>query len=470
MYAQLGDIQFEGLKGFDSFSGTRSTNFAEHSKIESKPRLQRVGTNLEEIRIGVRFHASFCNPEVELAALDTKRENAEVLPLILGNGSYEGDFVIVAIERTKEIDDKQGNIISLVCNLSLKEVYNPDRLRSRRVAAQSAAFAAGSSVGATVRVVLPPKPSIGKAVGLDVNTVRMAGATVANAVARAAVVPSERPSLSSLITTNLSTIEGSLSGLQGRLLDPVLAALQGNMPAAITAVFTSVQNLRAVLPMDRGSTNIALRSEEFDNAIWVKLNATITANATVAPDGTTTADKFLDNTTNGVHGATQTLSGMADNRLYVFSAYVKAAELSWMRLFSQSKAGTQLNTWFNLATGLKGTQQHTDSSITPVGNGWYRVAVVFSTNSGAGAVSVAIRTAAGANGGAYVGTGSQGIFIWGAQVEEGGTPTTYMRTTSASVTNNINSVVTLNTAMQTAIQGLKTASNQINSNIISRRI
>ena len=41
------------------------------------------------------------------------------------------------------------------------------------------------------------------------------------------------------------------------------------------------------------TTNLLLRSEEFDNASWVKLNSTVTANAATAPNGSLTADKFI---------------------------------------------------------------------------------------------------------------------------------------------------------------------------------
>jgi hypothetical protein len=46
-----------------------------------------------------------------------------------------------------------------------------------------------------------------------------------------------------------------------------------------------------------GPHNLLLRSEELDNAVWTKVDATVTANATVAPDGTNTADQITYTTT-----------------------------------------------------------------------------------------------------------------------------------------------------------------------------
>jgi hypothetical protein len=46
--------------------------------------------------------------------------------------------------------------------------------------------------------------------------------------------------------------------------------------------------------IEKVRTNLALYSEQFDNAYWAKSQATITANATTAPDGTLTAEKFIE--------------------------------------------------------------------------------------------------------------------------------------------------------------------------------
>jgi hypothetical protein len=49
-------------------------------------------------------------------------------------------------------------------------------------------------------------------------------------------------------------------------------------------------------------TNLVLRSEEFDNASWGKINATITANATASPSGVINADKIVESNTTTFHG------------------------------------------------------------------------------------------------------------------------------------------------------------------------
>ena len=43
--------------------------------------------------------------------------------------------------------------------------------------------------------------------------------------------------------------------------------------------------------------NLLTYSEDFSNGAWIKTNATIVANDAIAPNGTTTADKFTTNST-----------------------------------------------------------------------------------------------------------------------------------------------------------------------------
>ena len=48
------------------------------------------------------------------------------------------------------------------------------------------------------------------------------------------------------------------------------------------------------LLIEESRTNLLTYSEQFDNAVWTKSNASITANAIIAPDGTLTADKLVE--------------------------------------------------------------------------------------------------------------------------------------------------------------------------------
>ena len=168
------------------------------------------------------------------------------------------------------------------------------------------------------------------------------------------------------------------------------------------------------------SVNLLLQTQEFDNAAWTKSNSTVTANATVAPDGTSTADKLVEAATTSSHYVLR--AATVTTAAHVFSVYAKAGERSFVSL-----AFDGLQAWFNLATGAVGTiEAGLTAAIVSVGDGWYRCSVI-RTVTVAGSKSSVIYSATADNAVSYTGNGTSGIFIWGAQLEQAATATTYTR-------------------------------------------
>jgi hypothetical protein len=73
MYAVLGEIEFDLITYFDGLETQFGSDYAEHALIGRKPRLQFVGEKLDEVRIDLVFHVSYCDPEAELVRLKTAR-------------------------------------------------------------------------------------------------------------------------------------------------------------------------------------------------------------------------------------------------------------------------------------------------------------------------------------------------------------------------------------------------------------
>jgi len=121
MYAQLGNVRFDLITYFNGFDEAKSYTFAEHQRIENKPRLQYTGESLEELNIKLNFHSSFCNPETEIEKLKALADTHQPQPFILGNGKYIGTYIIENIASNLEQSDKQGNIISIQTQIKLRE-------------------------------------------------------------------------------------------------------------------------------------------------------------------------------------------------------------------------------------------------------------------------------------------------------------------------------------------------------------
>ena len=121
MYAQLGKTLFDGLTSFVSFSSEEEAIIVEHALINRKPKLQGAGLGLKNLSITIFLHAEFCNVKNEIAAFRVSKDSYEILPLLWGDGTLEGSFVIVSMSVKNEQMDNEGNLYAATVNLSLKE-------------------------------------------------------------------------------------------------------------------------------------------------------------------------------------------------------------------------------------------------------------------------------------------------------------------------------------------------------------
>ena len=168
------------------------------------------------------------------------------------------------------------------------------------------------------------------------------------------------------------------------------------------------------------SRNLVLYSQEFENAYWTKENASITTNATTAPDGTLTAELLTENSANGVHRAYDALTLATVS--HTSSIYAKANGRSW--IYVRTDTATGIQAFFNISTGVVGTVgSGITASIQNVGNGWYRCSITLIPIA---SNNLLVGLASSDNTPSYTGDGTSGAYIWGAQLEVGSTATAYM--------------------------------------------
>ena len=180
--------------------------------------------------------------------------------------------------------------------------------------------------------------------------------------------------------------------------------------------------------IEKVRTNICLQSEGFNTASWTAANTTITANAGVAPNGTTTADKIVPTTTGTSRWVEQSRS-ITSSIPYTNSFYVKADGFSWVNVFH---IDGNLGAYFNVSNGTIGTvSSGVSASIVSVGSGWYRCIVTKTSGGSTGYIVVQLVDADGST--TATASGTNGVLVWGAQIETGDIATDYIATTSAAV-------------------------------------
>jgi hypothetical protein len=189
----------------------------------------------------------------------------------------------------------------------------------------------------------------------------------------------------------------------------------------------------------KAEENMLLYSENFELADWARTGVTITANANTAPDGTSTADLMVPNATDFSKFILQDTQ-IANGGVYTQSVFVKAGGYNFAQLTPSTRFPLVDYVNFNLSTGAIGNSSGTlNPTITSVGNGWYRISITATANStGAGRFLIAaINADTNSRVPAFIGDGTSGILIWGAQLEQRSSVTPYTATTTQPITNYI---------------------------------
>ena len=196
------------------------------------------------------------------------------------------------------------------------------------------------------------------------------------------------------------------------------------------------------LLIEEARTNILLNSANLGTASWSLLNTSVVSGVAGAPDGTATVSKLNELAGTAAHYTRQSVT-LAASTQYTLSLYAKAAEDRYLQVGLDDGGTNGGFATFDLQTGVisgaltaLGTGALGGAVIQAIGNGFYRCSITTSIGAGTTGRALLLLSNVAAPGYApsYAGISGNGLLLWGAQLEAGAFPTSYIPTTAASVT------------------------------------
>jgi hypothetical protein len=185
------------------------------------------------------------------------------------------------------------------------------------------------------------------------------------------------------------------------------------------------------------STNDITYSEDFRDTAqagetrpWIQTQLSFNSNTDIAPDGNQTADEIIPNTTNGIHQLRRLFTTF--DGTYTLSVFAKQNGYKNLLLWADGHSG-------GVGVNLDDLSVFRDTNndgytIKQYPDGWVYISTTVTISNTSGSWSVYIYSNDPTPAISFAGDNTNGIFIWGAQLELSPIATSYIPTTTGAVT------------------------------------
>jgi hypothetical protein len=284
------------------------------------------------------------------------------------------------------------------------------------------------------------------------------------------IISKAASSANEVISLNIASADGSISFGGNGIFGVYLYGAQYEtgiqagpyIPTTTTTASNSVPRLDyytsggtagcPALLVEPSAQNAFIQSQTlFTSHLVQNLTTAGYADAAVSPDGAQNAEKFVPNTTNGVHGiADITSQTITSGTTYTFSCFAKSDgganfPLIALILDNSTAWGATRNAIFNVVSGtIHGSAPSgVTMRIQDYGSGWYRfsaTATAVGSVTGQYQYRIYIPNSSAALPYAAASGNTEGVLVWGAQLEVGSIATSYIPTTTGSITRNADAI------------------------------
>jgi hypothetical protein len=218
---------------------------------------------------------------------------------------------------------------------------------------------------------------------------------------------------------SLGLIENVLSG-QSRLEYPMIDGVVSGCPSLL---------------LEPSRTNLVTYSEDFSDASWIKTRSSISGNLAISPDGALNAGKLIETTDTGLHAVSKTFT-VVSGVSHTVSVFIKKGTNKFVQiLFGTNNVTNNPYVNFDVNQGVFENNGTTSVDIKYFGNGWYRCSATVTTASTSLTYFISpIQSISDSRASSFTGSVNNNIYIYGAQLEQGSYPTSYIPTNGAAVT------------------------------------